>query len=146
MSLTEWLQHRFVVPHTTSPQEIADLLAITRRDLKEAASGTHCPEWQLAIAFNAALQAAAAALAAAGYRTTKGANHHHYTLQSLRLTVGLDSETLLMLETVKKKRDKSDYERAGGISEQEALDAIALATEVCTRVRDWLGAEHPDLM
>jgi hypothetical protein len=146
MSLTEWLQHRFVVPHTTSPQEIADLLAITRRDLKEAASGTHSPEWKLAIAFNAALQAATAALAAAGYRATKGATHHHYTLQSLRLTVGLDCETLLMLQTVKKKRDKSDYERAGGVSEQEALDAIALATEVCTRVHDWLEAEHPDLM
>ncbi|MEW5825579.1 MAG: hypothetical protein AB1778_02005 [Candidatus Bipolaricaulota bacterium] len=146
MSLTEWLQHRFLAAHATSPQEIADLLAITRRDLREASSATHCPEWKLAIAFNAALQAATTALAAAGYRAAKGSGHHHYTLQSLRFTVGLDSETLLMLQTVKRKRDKSDYERAGGVSAQEALDAIALATQVVTRVREWLQAEHPDLM
>lgn len=145
MSLTEWLQHHFLAAHATSPQEIADLLAITRRDLREASSATHCPEWKLAIAFNAALLAATAALAAAGYRAAKGSGHH-YTLQSLRFTVGLDSATLLMLQTVKKKRDKNDYERAGGVSEQEALDAIALATQVVTRVREWLQAEHPDLM
>jgi len=146
MSLSEWLRHRFVVPHETNHQEIADLLSIIHRDLKESESGTHCPEWKLSIAFNAALQAATAALAAAGYRVPKGGSHHYYTLQSLRFTVGLDSEAVLKLETVKKKRDISDYTRAGAVSDQEALEVIALATEVCARVLRWLEAEHPDLM
>ena len=40
------------------------------RDLRDCAQEGLRPDWQLAIAYNAALQAAQAALAASGYRAT----------------------------------------------------------------------------
>jgi len=47
----------------------------------------------MAIAYNAALQAATAALAAAGYRATRD-QHHDRVIQSLRETVGVDAPTV----------------------------------------------------
>jgi hypothetical protein len=66
---------RLLVQHTSSADEIKNLLAISDRDL--AACQKQLPaDWRCAIAYNAALQAATAARPAAGYRATR--DHHHY--------------------------------------------------------------------
>jgi hypothetical protein len=59
------------MPRQTSPQEIADLLAIVDRDLHNSQVDDLSPDWQLNIAYNAALQAAKAALAAHVADTTE---------------------------------------------------------------------------
>jgi hypothetical protein len=82
MSLQSWLQNGWLVQHTTSPEEIANLLALSDRDLA-ACQVTQLPtDWRFAIAYNAGLQAATAALAAAGYRATRD-NHHYRVIQCL---------------------------------------------------------------
>jgi hypothetical protein len=147
MSLADWLDHGFIVEHRTSQQEIQELLALVDRDLHESETGTHSPEWKLSIAYNAVIQAAKAALAATGYRIPRSNRSHHYhTIQSLRHTVGADSSLTLKVEAVQKKRNVSEYERAGAVSDREAQDALDLAKTVCKRVRDWLQTEHPELM
>lgn len=147
MSLTDWLLHGFIVQHQTSQQEIHELLALVERDLDESATGTHSPGWKLSIAYNAVLQATKAALAATGYRVPKSnRSHHYYTLQSLRHTIGVDSSTILKLETVQKKRNISDYEHAGAVSDREAQDALDIAKEIYKRIVVWLQVEHPELM
>lgn len=71
MTLTNWRNNGWLVEHKTSPQEIFDLVAVTDRDLTECKSPGLNPDWQLSIAYNAALQAATAALAACGYRSAR---------------------------------------------------------------------------
>jgi hypothetical protein len=71
MSLKNWLANGWLVEHKTSPQEITGLLEVADRDLKDCQSPGLSSDWQLNIAYNAALQAAAAALAAAGYRASR---------------------------------------------------------------------------
>ena len=66
MSLQDWLRNGWLVEHRTSRQEIADLLAVADRDLGQCRAPGLNPDWQLNIAYNAALQLAAAALGAAG--------------------------------------------------------------------------------
>lgn len=95
MSLDDWLANGLLVEHRTSPQEIADLFAIiVKRDLRECQTGTHSPEWQLGIVYNAVLQAARAALAVGGYRVPQREGHHYYVLQSLAYTIELDTDTV----------------------------------------------------
>ena len=65
MSLQSWLQNSWLVQHTSSADEIKNLLAISDRDLA-ACQVKQLPARRCAIAYNAALQAATAALAAAG--------------------------------------------------------------------------------
>ena len=66
MSLTNWRDNGWLVEHKTSPQEISDLLNVADRDLADCESPGLSPDWQLSIAYNAALQTATAALAAWG--------------------------------------------------------------------------------
>ena len=80
MSLQSWLQNSWLVQHTTSPEEIKNLLAISDRDLLACQVKQLPADWRCAIAYNAALQAATAALAAAGYRAARD-NHHYRVIQ-----------------------------------------------------------------
>lgn len=102
-------------------------------------------DWQLAIAYNAALQLAVVALAASGYRATRDA-HHYRVIQSLTFTLGVDTKLVAKLDAFRKKRNVSDYERVGLVSEKEAQEMVALATQLRSDVLAWLKKHHPELM
>jgi hypothetical protein len=144
VSLRDWLENAWLIEHETSPAEIADLLAVADRDLEDCRSPGLSSDWRLAIAYNAALQAAAAALAASGYRASREA-HHYRVIQSLRYTVEASQSLVGMFDKFRKKRNIGGYERAGTISEQEAQEMIALARNLRGVVEDWLRAHHPEL-
>jgi len=67
MSLQSWLQNSWLVQHTSSADEIKNLLAISDRDLAACQVKQLPADLRCAIAYNSALQAATAALAAAGF-------------------------------------------------------------------------------
>src|SRR5258708_38587023 len=119
MSLQDWLKFGWLKTHQTSRHEIADLLAVADRDLAACQTPGLHNDWRFNIAYNAALQLASAALAAAGYQAERS-NHHHRVIESLGLTLGVDAATIRMFDTFRKKRNISDYERAGGVSNLEA--------------------------
>lgn len=145
VSLKDWLKNAWLVEHETSPEEISDLLAVIDRDLEDCQSDGLSPDWQLAIAYNAALQVALAGLAAEGYRVTRE-SHHFRAIQSLAFTVGCDKTTIVQLDAFRKKRNVSDYERAGSVSIQEAEEMRELAQTLRTELIEWLGQVHPDFL
>jgi len=108
MSLKDWLLNGWLVEHKTSPQEIAELIAIADRDLIDCQLPGLSPDRKLNTAYNAALQIAKAALAAKGYRAGREA-HHFWTIQSLGLTLEYDKKLLEKLDGFRKKRNISDY-------------------------------------
>jgi hypothetical protein len=81
MSLQSWLQNSWLVQHTTSPEEIKNLLAISDRDLLACQVKQLPADWRCTIAYHAELQAATAALAAAGYKAARD-NHHYRVIRS----------------------------------------------------------------
>lgn len=93
MSLSDWQKNGWLHEHRTSTAEIRELLAVVDRDLADSEAEGLSADWRMAIAYNAALQAATAALAAAGYRATRD-QHHYRVIQSLRETVGVDAPTV----------------------------------------------------
>jgi hypothetical protein len=115
------------------------------RDLNDCQSEGLSPDWQLAIAYNAALQVALAGLAAEGYRVAREA-HHFRAIQSLALTLGCDKATIAHLDAFRKKRNISDYERAGSVSIREAEEMQELAHTLQVELLDWLGRAHSDLL
>ncbi len=146
MSLKDWLKAGWLVEHQTSPQEIADLLGLAGRDLSDCRASGLSPDWQLAIAYNAALQAATAALYAAGYRPARGGDHHYRTIQSLAFTIKADPGLILEFDRFRKKRNISGYDRAGSTSAQEAREMGTLARKITELVKDWLRKNHPKLL
>jgi uncharacterized protein (UPF0332 family) len=145
VSLSDWARSGWLVEHRTSPQEIADLLGIADRDLRDCTAATLSEDWQLAIAYNAALQCAAAALAACGYRASREA-HHYRVIQSLAHTLGAEAAMIAQLDAFRKKRNVADYDRAGSVSKIEAQEMMALARNLCNKVEEWLRRNHSGLL
>jgi hypothetical protein len=93
VSLSDWERSGWLLPHRTSPREIADLLGVVERDLADSQTAGLSTDWRLNIAYNAALQAATAALAASGYRASRD-QHHYRVIQSLELTIGAERKVV----------------------------------------------------
>jgi HEPN domain-containing protein len=145
MSLKNWLANGWLVEHKTSPQEITGLLEVADRDLKDCQSPGLSSDWQLNIAYNAALQAAAAALAAAGYRASREA-HHYRVIQSLAHTIKAELNLVNQFDQFRKKRNISGYELSGTISQQETNEMKSLAKKIRENVENWLRKNHPKLI
>jgi hypothetical protein len=145
MSLEEWLRNGWLTEHRTSREEISDLFRLIDRDLKDCKSSALSSDWKLNIAYNAALQSAKAALAAAGYRATREA-HHFRIIHSLEHTVQADQKLIVQFDLFRKKRNISDYERAGTISNQEVYEMIDLAKTLREIVEKWLRKNYPELV
>ena len=144
VSLQDWLTDKLIETHRPSAREIANLLRICDRDLEKCQIAELGPDWRLSIAHNAALQAAMAALAAAGYRARKEGQHYR-VIQSLAFTIKTDPAIIKQLDKFRQKRNISDYERAGLVTEQEAEEMIALANQLRDDVEQWLRIHHPKL-
>lgn len=131
--------------HRSSSGEIGDLLNLVDRDLRDSQVPGLTADWRLNIAYNAALQAATAALAASGYRASRQA-HHLRVVQSLQFTIGWDKDLINGLDGFRKKRNISDYERAGFISDSEAKEMRDLATRLREDVLAWIREKHQELL
>jgi hypothetical protein len=145
VSLRDWQKNGWLIEHRTSRKEIADLLGMADRDLAQSQTPHLSPDWQLSIAYNAALQVAIAALAAAGYRASREA-HHYRVIQSLAYTIKADERLITQLDKFRKKRNISDYERAGAVSIQEAKEMFVLARNLRKEAEKCLRSNYPDLL
>ena len=145
MSLPDWERNGWLTRHQTSPNEIRDLLQVVERDLADSAAEGLSADWQMNIAYNAALQAATTALAAAGYRASRDA-HHYRVIQSLRETIGADVSVVTTFDAFRKKRNISGYERIGLVSDADAEAMRALARGLRDDVISWLKTHHGALL
>ena len=146
MSLEDWRKNGWLKAHKTSTAEIADLLALSARDLKDCRAKGLSDDWKFNIAYNAALQSSSAALAACGYDVPKGDSNHFRVIQSLAFTIGLEPKSVDAFGAFRKKRSMSIYDAAGVISDAEARQIGQFAADLVDRVKLWLRAEHPELM
>lgn len=145
MTLNDWLEKGWLAIHRPDRREIRELLDIANRAISDAQVKGISADARLSIAHNAALQLAAAALAATGYRAGREA-HHYRAIQSLALTIGSSTDLVDQLDSFRKKRNISDYERAGAVSDQEAKEMLALAKMLRETVTTWLENNHPELI
>jgi hypothetical protein len=145
MSLSAWLENGWLLEHVPSPEEISHLLTLVDRDLVDCRSAGLSRDWRFNIAYNAALQCAKAALAASGFRAAKG-SHHYRVIRSLEYSMGVDGKTLASLDAFRKKRNTSEYNHAGSITEKELDEMVVLAGRLRDAVGGWLRAKHPELM
>ena len=145
MSLQNWEKNNWLVKHKPSAGEIAQLLGLADRDLKDSQARDLTDDWKLNIAYNSALQTATAALLACGYRASREM-HHYRVIGSLAYTIGVDVDLINKLDKFRKKRNISDYEIAGSVTEGEAKEMLRLAKELRKEVAGWLGKAHPELL
>jgi hypothetical protein len=146
MTLKQWEQvNKWLIAYETSKDEIGNLLAVGDRNLRDCGVAGLSADTRLALAYAAALEFARTALAAAGYRPSRGSDHHVRVIESLEHTIAWDSKRIRRLDGYRKARNVSSYERAGEITDAQATDAQKLARDLRADVVAWLKQTHPEL-
>ena len=146
MSLEKWVEYGWRRREPTSPGEIKDLLGIVERSLADSKVEVVSTDLRFIAAFNAALCVATTALRASGHRTVTQAGHHVKTIESLELTVKATSKVIQRFKTLNNKRNKSVYDVAGAVSDQELEAMVKLANELKDSTIAWLHRFHPELL
>ena len=146
MSLDLWEQNGWLRRHKTSTQEVTSLLSLVDRDLSDAAREEITTDWRFNIAYNAGLQLATLVLYAAGYRAGRGESRHYRVIQALPLVMGPDFAAVKdYLDNCRRKRNVSEYDAVGTISEKEVEDLLHTVRELKIEVEGWLKKKHPEV-
>jgi hypothetical protein len=146
MSLEKWVEYGWLRREASSPGEIKDLLGIVERSLADSKVEAVSTDLRFIASFNAALSVATTALRASGHRTVTQAGHHVKTIESLELTIEANPKLIQRFKTFNNKRNKSVYDVAGAVSDQELEAVVKLATELKDSTLAWLREFHPDLL
>lgn len=146
MTLNQWASNGWLRPHKTSGEEIGNLLAIVKRDMRDAKEGVISADWRFGIAYNAALKLCTVLLYAEGYRPEKSLAHYR-TLQALPLILGVRRrDDAGYLDACRAKRNTVEYDFVGGATDADADELMEFVEGLETDVLDWLKVEHPDLL
>lgn len=145
MSLHNLLKIGLLKSHPPDAGEVQRLLAAATRNLADARVLTISPETRFDAAYKAVMQAALAALMANGYRPdTNRPGHHATVVQSLPLTMALAPARVTVLDTLRRKRNLSDY-TGEDIDDSSVGHCIAEADQLLRDVIAWLAANRPEL-
>ena len=145
MSLANLLKIGQLKEHTPDATEIRRLLTAAARNLADARVTSISPETRFDAAYKAIMQSALAALMANGYRPdTNKPGHHMTVVQSLPLTIGLTMKRMTVLDTLRRKRNVSDYTGAD-MDDASVEHCLAEAGRLLDDVEGWLRQIHPKL-
>jgi uncharacterized protein (UPF0332 family) len=125
---------------------ITRLIRAAERNIADAHITQISTENRFDAAYKATMQLANAALQSNGYRTLTSKPGHHMTmLQTLNQTIGLDSDTMIVLDALRKQRNVADY--SGDVIPESAMnDCIVQAVNLLDKVKKWLTENRPDLL
>ena len=133
-------------PITPDKLSIQKLVAAAKRNLADARVESLSNENRFDMAYKAIMQLANTALQANGYRTlTSKPGHHQTMLQSLVKTIGLNNDTMIELDALRKQRNVADY--SGDLVTDAAMNScLQHADALMQQVQAYLQNEHAGLM
>ncbi len=125
---------------------IGRLLSAAKRNIADAHVSEISAENRFDAASKTITQLANATLQANGFRTLTSKPGHHMTmLQTLSQTVGVDRQTMIVLDALRKQRDVADY--SGDIVPASAVEeCVSHAEALLNSVVGWLKANKPELL
>lgn len=127
---------------TADNDTISRLIAAAERNIADSKIAAVSAENRFDAAYKAIMQIANAALQANGYRTlTSKPGHHQTMIQSLSKTLGTDSNTVILLDAMRKQRNVADY--SGDVIPESAVkDCITQAEKLLKHFKTWLTANR----
>ena len=125
---------------------ILKLLQAAERNLADARINALSADNRFDAAYKTIMQCAMLGLWANGYRTSTNQPGHHMTaIQSLPLTMQISSDTVIVLDALRKQRNINDYE-GDPIADSALATCIEEAEKLLTHTRQWLAEHHPELV
>lgn len=129
-----------------TPGGVLRLLASAGRNLVDAHLIELSNDNRFDAAYKTIMQCAMVGLWANGFRTvTSQPGHHQTALQTLPKTLGLDADTTIVLDALRKQRNLNDYE-GDPVTDAVVRECLAQAEALLAHTRQWLQSHRPDLL
>lgn len=142
MNLEDLLNQGRLRHYKTSKKEIENLLAIAKRDIKDAKVQDLSSDRKFACAYNAVLQLATILLYCSGYEP-EGTGHHFTVFQTMKIIMGDNYYKLAdYFDSCRSKRNITDYDYVGAISDSEAQELIEEAEIFLELTLNWLKKNY----
>lgn len=143
MSLKRLEEEKKIRKHHTSPKEVSDLFKIAERDLADSKADNISYDRKFTIAYNAILVLATILLYCKGYQSY-GKGHHHIIFEAMKIILGKNYEELTdYFDNCRIKRNITDYDTAGMISEKEFKEIFEEAENFYSFVKRRVKEEYP---
>jgi hypothetical protein len=145
MTWNKLLLENRVVAEPTHKQEIENLRSIVSRCLSDMNVPGISDEQRFLIAYDAARTLAMIVVRASGYRPKKVGGHYN-TFLGLAAADPAFAQLASYLDICRLKRNDSEYDFAGGISQVDADDLVQQVSAFQTTVHAWIASNFPSLM
>ena len=123
---------------------IKRLRAAALRNINDSRLENLSTENRFDLAYKAIMQMANTALQANGYRTlTSRPGHHATVIQTPNQTIGLDRETVVVIDALRKQRNVADYS-GDLIPNSTAEECQKIAEILFERLTSWLTEHKPE--
>lgn len=144
MHFDDLLSARVIERAEVPPEQIAELLAVARRDLRTAEQTVSVDlDWAFAIGYNCILQLSVAYMNFLGFRP-RGEGKHFNTFRFMERALPGEQTLVRRLQRLRKRRNLTIYEQVGTVSQKEAREVIELAERYYARIEAELPAEVKD--
>ena len=131
---------------TPARETIKRLLDAAARHIADAKVNAISAETRFTSAYTAIRMLADVGLHAHGYRTlTSKPGHHQTAIQTLPATLGVDSQTLIRLDTLRKQRNITEY-TGDLIPESAVAECVSQAHSLHAMTVKWVKANKSDLL
>lgn len=126
---------------------IQSLLDLGDRELEDSMVEVVSLDGRYEHAYAAVRALSEVVMAAEGFRPAGGPGQHQVLFDFLRrVPTAQWQDEAQYLDACRQRRNTVAYRRAGVITETELGDLVAEASRFGQAVRDWLAAEHPELV
>lgn len=127
-------------------ESVRRLLAAAARHIADAKVKAVSAETRFASAYTAIRMLADVGLHANGYRTlTSKPGHHQTAIQTLPKSLGVESQTVIRLDHLRKQRNLTEY-TGDFIPESAVAECVAQAESLHAVAIGWLQKHKPDLL
>ena len=127
-------------------ETVKRLLDAAARHIADAKVDAISAETRFTSAYTAVRMLADVGLHAHGYRTLASKPGHHQTaIQTLHTTLGLDSQTLIRLDKLRKQRNLTEY-TGDLIPESAVAECLFQAQSLHAATLNWLKANKGELL
>ena len=133
-----------MTPEPSSKSELDSLRTIVARCLSDTNATGLSDEQRFIIAYDAARTLALMVVRAAGYRPKKFGGHYN-TFEGLSAADPVFRIVSSYLQICRMKRNDSEYDAAGGITDKDADALVSSVTQLQSDVEGWIRAHHPAL-
>ena len=145
MTWTQLIDENRVRAEPATKAELDALRSIVARSFADLQTTGLSTDIQFVLAYDAARTLSLMVVRAEGYRPRPVAGHYN-TFQALQAADPRFVPQAHYFDVCRSKRNQSEYDFAGGVSDTESGQLRAMVAQFATDVEEWIRTRHPNFV